>query len=363
MTGGASSDDVAAFTGLTGTADFLGNTMAGGGDVLNVVNSSGSLDLTIADGTNQAVIGQNDAVNGADGVHVETGGTAALTLTVDGVDFLGAVSDLLQVTATGSSTQDLTIANNNFLNTHPATTSGGGGVFLTGGGAGSNITVDYDFENNVLQGADGHAFAAIYTQTSGDVRGYIADNVIGINDGVGEFEGSSGGGSGIFIALDRPTGAVGSATHSVNIVNNEVYDIAFGTAGIHLVSNGGASGSGSVLEATVTGNTVAELGEFAFTALYAVVGGSAGSGDFAQLGLDLSGNTLDASSALFGAISPARPAQSRPTPIIISPAMPGRPTASSMAEMPALISTPSGRTTTSSSTAASRTSRAASMRG
>ena len=298
LTGGASSDDVAAFTGLTGTADFLGNTMAGGGDVLNVVNSSGSLDLTIADGTNQAVIGQNDAVNGADGVHVETGGTAALTLTVDGVDFLGAVSDLLQVTATGSSTQDLTIANNNFLNTHPATTSGGGGVFLTGGGAGSNITVDYDFENNVLQGADGHAFAAIYTQTSGDVRGYIADNVIGINDGVGGFEGSSGGGSGIFIALDRPTGAVGSATHSVNIVDNDIHDIDSGVAGIFLRSQGGDATNSAILEATVTGNVVDEFGDFAFSALAAQIGGTGF--DFAQLGLVLEDNVLDLSGADFG---------------------------------------------------------------
>ena len=300
VTGSASADAAAAFTGLTGIATFLGNTLTGsGGDVLRVVNTAGSLDLTIADGTNQAVIGENDAAFGDDGVFIQTGGTAALTLTIDGVDFHGAVSDLLQVIASGSSTQDLTIVGNSFVNTHPGTTSGGGGVLL-GASAGSNVTVDYVFANNVLQGADGNAFSAIYSQDSGDVRGYIAGNVIGLDDGLGGFEGSAGGGAGIFVALDRAAGQAGSATHSVNIVENEVYDVAFGIAGIHLMSNGGGAGSGSVLEATLTDNVVEELGEFAFAALYAVVGGAAGSGDFAQLGLDLSGNTFDASGALFG---------------------------------------------------------------
>jgi VCBS repeat-containing protein len=300
VTGSSSSPAALAFTELTGTASFLGNALSGsGGDVVSIVNTSGSLDLTMADGANQAEIGLNDAFSGDDGMIVETGGTASLTLTIDGVDFHGAVSDLLAVIATGSATQDLTIVNSNFVNTHTGTTSGGGGVLLTAG-AGSNVTVDYVFANNVLQGADGNAFSAIYSQDSGDVRGYIAGNVIGLDDGLGGAEGSAGGGAGIFVALDRAAGQAGNATHSVNIVDNEIRDIAFGIAGIHLVSNGGAAGSGSVLEATLTDNIVEELGEFAFAGLYAIVGGGAASGDFAQLGLDLDGNTIDASGALFG---------------------------------------------------------------
>jgi VCBS repeat-containing protein len=300
VTGSSSADAALAFTELTGTASFLGNSLAGsGGDVVRIVTTAGSLDLTMADGANEAEIGLNDASSGDDGMIIETGGTASLTLTIDGVDFHGAVSDLLAVVASGSSTQDLTIVNSNFVNTHAGTTAGGGGVLLAAS-AGSNVTVDYVFADNVLQGADGNAVSAIYSQDSGDVRGYIAGNVIGLDDGLGGFEGSAGGGAGIFVALDRAAGQAGSATHSVNIVDNEIRDIAFGVAGIHLVSNGGGAGSGSVLEATLTGNTVEELGEFAFAAFYAIVGGGAGSGDFAQLGLDLDGNTLDASGALFG---------------------------------------------------------------
>ena len=297
---GSASTTTASFTGLTGTASFLGNTMSGGGgDVLSVANTAGSLTLTIADGANQATIGHHDAFAGDDGVSIVTGGTASLMLAIDGVDFHGAVSDLLSVVATGSSTQDLSITNSSFVNTHSGTTPGGGGVLLAAS-AGSNVTVDYVFSNNVLQGADGNAFSAIYSQDSGDVSGTIAGNVIGLDDGIGGFEGSSGGGAGIFVALDRAAGQAGDATHSVDIVGNTIQDIAFGIAGIHLVSNGGGAASGSVLEATLTGNTIDELGEFSFAALYAVVGGGAGSGDFAQLGLDLSGNTFDASGASFG---------------------------------------------------------------
>ena len=293
---GSATDAALSFTELTGIADFLGNTLTGGFDTLRVDTSGGSLTMTIADsGSNAAVMGLTD-LNGNDSLLIETGGSASLTLTVDGVDFLGARGDMLQVVASGTSSQDLTITDNLFHNTHTNISSGGGGVTLTG--TGSNIAVDYVFEGNSLRGADGHAFAATYSAASADIRGYIADNVIGINDGINGFEGSSGGGSGIFVALDRPNGAVGSAAHRVNMINNEVYDIAFGN-GIHLVSNGGGAGNGSILEATLTGNTVDEMGDFAFVPLFALVGGSGG-GDFSQLGLDLVGNTFDASDIDFG---------------------------------------------------------------
>lgn len=294
---GASSSGTISLTGLTGTASFLGDVLnGGGGDTLHIATSSGSLNLTIADSAaNQAVIGPNNAVTGDDGVSIVTTGSASLTLLVDGVDFTGARSDLLDVTAADSSTQDITLSTNNFHNAE-ASASGGGGVILQGGGAGSDITVDYRVEGNSFTGADGNAFSAIYYQQSGDVRGYVANNVVGVNDGVAGTEGSSGGGVGIFISLEK-SGTTGDASHSVNLVGNEVYDIDSGVGGISLRSNGGTSAHHAVLEATLTGNTVAELGDGAASALYAVVGGSATSGDYAQLGLVLNGNTFDASDA------------------------------------------------------------------
>jgi VCBS repeat-containing protein len=282
------------FTNLTGTASFLGNSLKGsGGDTLGIANSAGSLSVTIADsGSKQAVVGTNGAVNGDDGVSITTSGSASLALVVSGVDFAGARSDLLSVSAEGGSSQDLTITGNNFHNSQSGV---GGGVLLTGGGAGSNISVDYRVEDNSFTGANGSALTAAYNQQSGAVRGHIAGNTIGIDDGIATAQGSSGG-SGIVVTLDKAAGA-GNASHTVSIIGNNVADIDSFDSGIYLRANGDGTANSSVLEATVSGNTVSELGDYAFAALYALVGGSSFSGDFAEFGLALSGNVLDASDA------------------------------------------------------------------
>jgi VCBS repeat-containing protein len=297
VSSGSASAGTAAFTNLTGTADFLGNSLSGGGgDTLAIANGSGSLNLTIADSAgNQAVVGPNHSSNGGDGVNVTTTG-GSLTLLVDGVDFLGAREDLLQVTANGSSTHDLTITGNNFANGQ-ASVAGGGGVLLSGGGAGSSIAVDFDVSGNSFTGAVGTALAAAYTQQAGTVRGYIGGNVVGIGDGVAGIEGSSGFGEGITASLEKTAGA-GDATYVVTIVDNEVYDVS-GFGGIAVRSSGGSATDSAVMEATIHDNVVDELGDFALSALYGLVGGS-GSGDFAELGLSLDGNRFDAGDADFG---------------------------------------------------------------
>jgi VCBS repeat-containing protein len=286
-----------AFTNLSGIALFEGNIIAGGRtDNLRIVNNTGALDLTIQDSaSDQAVMGLNN-LNGNDSVFIQTSGSASLTALIDGVDFLGARGDLLEIAALGTSVQDLIIRNNNFTNTHTNTTAGGGGVTLRGSGTG--IDVDYQVENNSFTGAVGTALNATYSHSGGDVRGYIDGNVVGVNDGIAGLQGSSTG-NGISVGLDRAVGA-GTATYQVTIVNNEVYDVG-GFAGITLIASGGGALNPAQLEATVQNNIVDQLGEFAFTAFYAMVGGSALSGDFAQLGLDMSDNIFDASDALFGA--------------------------------------------------------------
>ncbi|MGA9582438.1 MAG: VCBS domain-containing protein [Allosphingosinicella sp.] len=297
VSSGAASAGTASFTNLTGTADFLGNILnGGGGDTLSVVNTGGSLSLTIADSeSNAAVVGGNDLATGDDGVSITTDGDSSLTLVVDGVDFEGARDDLLEVNANGSSSQDLTITDNNFHNMQAS--AGGGGVELGGGGAGSNIAVDYQVEGNSFTGASGTAFSAAYTQQAGTVRGYIADNVIGIGDGAAGSEGSTGG-DGISATLQKTAGA-GDATYLVTIVGNEIHDVD-GGSGIAVRASGGGAADAAVMEATIEDNVVDELGDFALAGLYALVGGASGSGDFAELGLALDGNTFDAGDAGFG---------------------------------------------------------------
>ncbi|MGZ8326959.1 MAG: beta strand repeat-containing protein, partial [Allosphingosinicella sp.] len=296
--GSSASQGAVYFTGLTGTADLLGNVIGGSsGDNVHIVQTGGSLDLEIADnGATQAIMGTVNNATGNDSVFVSTTGSASLLLEVDGVDFQGARGDLLQVLAEDQSTQDVTISNNNFHNLQAGT---GGGVTLNGGGAGSNIDVTYSVVDNSFTGANGTALAATYGHQAGAVDGNIEGNTIGIDDGVAGAQGSSNG-SGIVVTLDKFAGA-GSATYSVSIVDNNIADIDSFDSGIYLRANGDGTADSAILEASVSGNTISEMGDFTFAGLYALVGGSAFAGDFAELGLLLEDNVIDMSDADFAA--------------------------------------------------------------
>ncbi|MGZ8281598.1 MAG: VCBS domain-containing protein, partial [Allosphingosinicella sp.] len=281
------------FTNLSGVALFEGNLIAGGfTDNLRIANDAGALDLTIQDSAaNDAIFGHN-GLTGEDSLHLETDGTASLTALIDGVEVQGARGDMVEISAFGSSTQDIEIHDSVFHNSHANIVPGGGGVLLAG--AGSDIEVDFLIEGSSFRGADGNALSASYTQDNGAIQGRLEGNVIGINDGVQGVEGSSGGGVGIFASLQQSS-ATGDASFAIAMVDNQVYDVAFGLAGIYLNSSGGGASNPAILEATLTGNTIADMGDFSLAGLYAIVGGSAGSGDFAQMGLDLQDNVIDAS--------------------------------------------------------------------
>ena len=296
----ALNESAVSFTGLSGTVLLEGNDIEGGrADNLRIVNSSGSLDLTIADSAGDAAGFGHNHVDGSDSVFIETGGTASLTLTVDGVEFQGARSDLLHVSATGSSTQDVEILNSTFHNEHANIVSGGGGIILSGSGAGADIDVDYLVQGNSFRGASGNAISANYTIPNGTIQGRIEGNVIGLDDGLEGDHGSSGGGAAISAGLSQ-TSATGDTSHAVAIVGNEIYDIAQGIGGIHLSVSGGDAANGAVMEAQIDGNIIEDSGDFTFASLYAVVGGSASSGDFSQLGLDITDNLFDHGGADFG---------------------------------------------------------------
>ena len=271
------------FTNLTGTALLEGNDISGGRvENLRVTNSTGSLDLTIQDSaSDQAVFGHNN---------------------LNGNDF-GPVGDQRQRVAdpagrrrrlhrcprrpvadvaSGTSSHDLTITDSNFNNSHA--NSVGGGVTIGGGGGGSDITVDYRVIDSNFTGAVSTALNATFTNQAGDIRGHISGNVVGINDGLSTAVGSSTG-NGISVGLDKIAGA-GDATYTATIENNQVYDVDFGTGGITVIANGGGAGNPAIMEVVVDGNTVAEMGDFALAAFYSLIGGSAFTGDFAELGPD-----------------------------------------------------------------------------
>lgn len=291
--------------GLTGTAQFIGNNIAGGytDNVAIYNNNTGSLNISFADGSaRQAVFGNNGTATGNDAILIETRGNGGakgagfnLTFSATGVDFNGARGDLLQTIATSNSTHQLTITNNNFKNMHPNIVSGGGGITLSGGSNVSNIVVNYNITGNVFTGAVGSAIAVALGGQGGDINGIILNNTVGTPNGVyntaQNLRGTGAGGIGIYVATEKFSGS-GILKHAVRIEGNSVTDITDAISGIYLRSNNQGGGTG-LLEATVKNNIVKEQGGTAqYAAFYSVVGGASLS-DIGIMGLNLTGNTFD----------------------------------------------------------------------
>jgi hypothetical protein len=217
------------------------------------------------------------------------------TLTVDGVEFLGAREDFLQTVALDTSTQNITIKNSTFLNAHTNTVSGGGGITLSGGSNMSNIQVGYEVANNSFSGAKGNAITANFFSRAGTIIGQIKNNMIGTaTAGSGSSEGS-----GILAAAEKNGNDPGLITHTVLIDANVIQGVS-GYAGIDILSNRGPSVTDrAFVNATVTNNLVSGLSGFVLTGVSLLAGGS-GPADFAGLCADIRNNTVNASGAATG---------------------------------------------------------------
>lgn len=310
--------------GLTGTVLFTGNTIGGGyTDNISIFNNSaGSMNMTVADGTNAAIFNHN-GLSGNDAILIETrgpangatfgnpGGVAGagfnLTLSVNGVEFKGAPGDNIQTVAATNCTQNITVINNTFFNTHPNIVSGGGGISLVGGGPTSNYIVTYNVSNNQFKGAKGTPLHVNYSGQSATVSGIIVSNTIGTPNGTynsaSSQVGSSDNGNGINVTSEKfgdnvagPPHSTGIINHAVRIQNNVVADVN-GLAGIRVSAGTQDQGGSLRLEATITGNTVSEMGPFGYAAFYSVVGGASLTTDFSKVGLHITGNTFNAGGA------------------------------------------------------------------
>ena len=289
--------------GLTGVALFEGNTIGGGyeNNVTITENSNGVLTVTFQDGINPAIIGLNSFTFGDDGILIETQSTSSATIVINGVQFLGASGDNFQSHIGASSTQNVTFTNNTVHNGHGDVVSGGGGITLNGGGtAVTNYHLTYNISGNSFRGAKGNVINLIHLGSTVDIKGVIANNIIGVMDGVYNdnqaLTGSNGGGDGIFVGNDH-NAIAGTFTHAVRIEGNQIRDIKNGFGGINIRSNGnGSVGSAAItiVEATVKNNIVDEVGGDLLAGFYGIVGGSSSTNDFGKLGLDMTGNTFKA---------------------------------------------------------------------
>jgi hypothetical protein len=247
------------------------------------------------------VFGLNNKGHGNDVILVETSGDSNLLMQVTGVQFTGWAGDAIQTNALGTSNHEISITNNSFLNAHTNRASGGGiGVIVGGTGGGASWSVDYNISNNVFKGSEGYALAASFVGTSGKIRGVIDNNTIGTPSGGGAADstqantGSNGGAAGgMFINLEKDFGSSGILEHYVTVSNNTVRDI-IGKAGMFFrATNGGAAAANAVImEATITNNTIDELGGQGFAAIRGLAGGN--DPDAAKLGMNMTGNIINA---------------------------------------------------------------------
>jgi hypothetical protein len=242
------------FDNMTGTSTITSSILEGGlEENLNVVNTAGTLNLTIAGST----FGFNSTASGNNNILLESqnAGTT-LNFTLQSSLIKGARADFLNASNNSGSTMSATIGGstpalgNTFdnlgANAHPNAAAGGNRVVL---GAVGPLT--FDINRNTLKGSKGEAIRVRSTATgatTGTGNGHVRNNTIGVaataNSGSSES-------FGIFIFGDGGSDMIVAVTNNdISQYNNHGISFTFGDE----INNG------SSFSATVTGNTVHDPG-------------------------------------------------------------------------------------------------------
>jgi hypothetical protein len=270
-----------AFDGLTGAATVSNSSVSGGlTDNVRVVNTSGVLDRLTVSGT---TIGANSAASGRDGLNLSAQGSAVLNVTVSNSSFTGARSLLLDVVLSSGGTSDVVLNGNAFSNNHPAIAAGAGGVALSGTGAG--LTLTYAITNNTFRDAVGSALSVTKGAGTGNFSGTISGNAIGV---AAVANSGSLQGSGISMI------AVGGGVQTFALTNNQVRQ--YNGNGVLLQIGDATSGGNGTLNATVTGNTLANPGTAPTVKTGVSVNVGTTTGDAPQMCLALGGAGVAANS-------------------------------------------------------------------
>jgi LPXTG-site transpeptidase (sortase) family protein len=235
-----------AFNGLTGTASISNTTIQGGiEDNFRVRNTSGSLNITF----DTVTLGANNISTGNDGINLDASGTATINPTIKSSTFTAAAGDLFQLNLSDFASSDLVIRDSSFSNNHPAIATGGGGVTIGAGNNTGSVNLRFHIYNNSFRDANGHAVLLFKSTDPGTVQGTFENNIIGV---AGVNDSGSVSGDGIKIQ-NAGLGAV-----TVAVLNNQIYQ--YNNYGIDLITGGGASAMSGSLDATVTGNIIANPG-------------------------------------------------------------------------------------------------------
>ncbi len=235
-----------ALSNLSGSASIT-RTHVGGGfeDNLRVRNTTGSLDRLTLDTVTFATSG-NRPSNDALALESETG-AADFKVTVTGATIPAAGGDLLQFSHNGSGKGDLQVTDSTLSNSHPAVTTGGGGVSLFQGGSAGGTTMS--LTGNSFRGAVGTG--VLIGKGNGPSRqlGTFGANTIGVS---GAPNSGSVEGSALKLQL------LGGGSMAWTVDGNQIR--GYNNHGIEVQAGGGGVASGGILNTVVTGNVIAEPG-------------------------------------------------------------------------------------------------------
>jgi|CXWL01.1.fsa_nt_gi hypothetical protein len=274
----AADDSSVRFTELTGSATVTNCNISGGfEDNFKVVNSTGTLNRITFSGV---TIGANSTTDGNDGIAFEsTGSATVLNATIQNSFFTSSRGDLFQMNVIGNSTADLIFTGNALSNNHPGIATGGGGVTISGGdntGTGANFTMN--MANNTFRDSDGHAILFVKSTDPGTFRATFNNNQIGV---AATADSGSRAGSGIKIQN------AGLGTVTVAVTNNTIRQ--YNNFGIEVTTGGGASALSGAMNATITGNTVANPGTGGLPMNGVHLNGGTVPGDTYQICMDIGG--------------------------------------------------------------------------
>ncbi|HSU16257.1 beta strand repeat-containing protein [Longimicrobium sp.] len=273
-----------AFDGLTGSASVTGTSVAGGvEDNFRVTNTSGVLNrITFTNAT----FGGNAAATGRDGLSINASGGAVVNVTVQNSAFTSSRADHFRLTLAGGGS-DLVFTSNTLGNAHPNPLSGGVAVDVSGAGAGTGLT--YYINGNSIRDASGTAISVSKGVGAPTFTGTVSGNTIGL---AAVANSGSAQGSGIDVrSLD-------GGTHTVLITGNQVRQ--YNNFGISLTAGNASVGGSGTLNATVTGNTVANPGTSGFPMNGVMLNAGTSTGDAHLVCLEMSGNSLVGSGAFGG---------------------------------------------------------------
>jgi hypothetical protein len=273
------------FDNLTGSASLKATAIYGGArDNLRVANTAGSLDrLTVAN----SAIGLS-GLTGFDGVFLFSSSAAgAFKATIQNTTFAGARDDMLEFQHNGTGAGDLVLSGNTFHNTHTSISFGNGGVIAVSSGTAGTTTMSVT--NNSFRGAHGSAFLVEKTAGVSTQTGTFSNNTIG----AGGF-GNSGSVNGSGLSIQT----LGQGTVTWGVTNNAIR--GYNESGIELVAGGPNAASGNI-NATITGNTIAEPGNAALAITFPKHGvlldiGLTGGDTYSACAV-ISGNSLSTSGA------------------------------------------------------------------